>query len=58
MPKSKRNKIVSLTKVKGKGKAGKEELVEKVQDSIDKFENAYVLEYNNMRSGPFKRLQN
>ena len=58
MPKSKRNKMVSLTKVKGKGKAGKEELVDKVQGCVADYENAYVVEFENMRSGPFKLLQN
>ena len=56
MPKSKRNKMVSLTKVKSKGKSGKEELVDKVQDSVGQYDNSYVLAFDNMRSGPFKTM--
>ena len=37
MPKSKRNKVVNLTKVKRRGREGKEELVEKVQEALTNF---------------------
>ena len=56
MPKSKRNKVVNLTKVKSRGREGKEELVEKVQDCVGEYENAYVINFENLRSGPFKQL--
>jgi mRNA turnover protein 4 len=56
MPKSKRSKVVNLTKVKSRGREGKENLVEKVQDNISKYENSYVINFENMRSGPFKQL--
>ena len=46
--------MVSLTKVKKKGRVGKEELVEKIQDCVGEYEHAYVISYENMRSGPFK----
>ena len=58
MPKSKRNKVVNLTKVKSRGREGKEELVEKVQDCVTEYDNSYVINFENMRSGPFKQLQN
>ena len=57
MPKSKRNKIVPLTKVKKHGKEGKMQLVEKIQECIEKFENSYVLSFENMRASPFKTMQ-
>ena len=56
MPKSKRNKVVSLTKVKKKGRDGKEELVEKIQESLGAYKNAYVVSFHNIRAGPFKTL--
>ena len=56
MPKSKRNKIVALTKVKKKGRSGKEDLVEKIQQSLDEYKHNYVLSFENMRAGPFKTL--
>lgn len=54
MPKSKRNKMVSLTKTKKKGREGKEELVDKIQDCCDQYKHAYIVSYENMRSTPFK----
>lgn len=56
MPKSKRNKVVNLTKVKKQGREGKEVLVEKIQDAFGEFDNSYVVSFENMRSGPFKKL--
>lgn len=56
MPKSKRNKVVSLTKVKKKGREAKEELVEKIQKLLEEFNSCYVLQYENMRTSPFKDL--
>jgi mRNA turnover protein 4 len=58
MPKTKRNKLVSLTNTKKKGREGKEALVEKIQDCVDKYDYSYVLSFENMRSGPFKMMQN
>lgn len=58
MPKSKRNKVVSLTKVKRKGREAKEEMVEKIHEAVDKFKNCFVLSFDNMRTGPFKSIQN
>ena len=58
MPKSKRNKVVALTKVKTKGRAGKEDLVVKVRDALDQYRNAFVVSFTNIRSGPFKVVAN
>ena len=56
MPKSKRAKVVALTKVKSKGREGKEKLVEKVQDAVNDYRHAYVVSFENIRAGPFKAL--
>ena len=58
MPKSKRNKVVAMTKVKSKGRAGKEELVGKVREAVEEYRNAFVVSFENIRSGPFKVIAN
>jgi mRNA turnover protein 4 len=58
MPKSKRNKVISLTKVKKQGREAKEEMVEHMHEAIEKYKNAFVLSFQNMRTGPFKKIQN
>ena len=57
MPRSKRNKVVSLTKVKKKGRVGKEEMVESIQQALTSYKRCFVLSFENMRTGPFKKLQ-
>ena len=58
MPKSKRNKVVALTKVKTKGRSGKEELVSNVREAVESYRNAFVVSFENIRSGPFKVIAN
>ena len=58
MPKSKRNKVVALTKVKTKGRSGKEELVSNVREAVENYRNAFVVSFENIRSGPFKVISN
>jgi mRNA turnover protein 4 len=57
MPKSRRNKVVNLTKVKKKGRQAKDDLITTVQEAIDAYANSYVVSFENMRAGPFKYLQ-
>jgi mRNA turnover protein 4 len=56
MPKSKRNKVVSLTKTKKKGREAKEELVDRIKEAVDKYKNCFIVSYENMRTGPFKSI--
>ena len=58
MPRSKRNKVLALTKVKKKGRGAKEEMVESIQQALGEFKRCFVLSFENMRTGPFKKIQN
>ena len=57
MPKSKRNKVLALSKVKKQGRQAKEEMVENIQQANDKYKRQFVLSFENMRTGPFKKIQ-
>ena len=56
MPKSKRNKVVALTKVKKQGREAKENLLESVKEAVENYKNIFALSFENMRAGPFKHL--
>jgi len=57
MPKSKRNKIVSLTKTRSKGREGKEALVEAIRASLDAYPKCYVFRFRNMKNVALKKLR-
>jgi mRNA turnover protein 4 len=50
MPRSKRNKLVSLSKVKSGGKERKETLIAKVRKAAEKYQSLYVFRMSNSRS--------
>lgn len=58
MPKSKRARLVSLTKTVSKGKDQKKELMEKVRDACDLYNYIYIIEPQNMRNASLKDVRN
>lgn len=57
MPKSARNKVVSLAKTAKKGRENKELLVEQLREAMDKYAYIYVLDVQNMRNLFLKEIR-
>lgn len=57
MPKSKRNKAVTLSKTKKKGRERKEKIVNSIRDAAETYSSAYVFAPENMRNLKFKELK-
>lgn len=57
MPKSKRNKAVTLSKTKKKGKEHKEAIVTAIREAAEKYASVYVFSFQNMRNLKFKEFR-
>ncbi|GMT05374.1 hypothetical protein PENTCL1PPCAC_27548 [Pristionchus entomophagus] len=57
MPRSKRDKDVSLTKVKKKTRETKEGLVQQLRHAVDEYPNVFVYEFENMRASKFVQVR-
>lgn len=58
MPKSKRDKVVSLTATKKKAYDTKKDLVAEVQECCNKFKSIYLIEVHNERNNLLKEIRN
>ncbi|KAJ3190074.1 mRNA turnover 4 [Gaertneriomyces sp. JEL0708] len=58
MPKSKRAKVVHLTKTEKKGREGKENAFNLVRECIDKYKHVYIFSVENMRNTYLKEVRN
>ncbi|KAL1516860.1 hypothetical protein ABEB36_000700 [Hypothenemus hampei] len=57
MPKSKRDKKISLTKTDKKGLALKQKIVEDVRNCIEKYNSVYLFTFKNMRNEKMKEVR-
>lgn len=57
MPKSKRNKLVTLSKTQKKGREHKEGVVAAVRECFDRYPDMYVFEFENMRNAKLKEFR-
>jgi mRNA turnover protein 4 len=57
MPKSKRDKEVTLTKVKRKGKESKSKLVDDIRQCVDEYENVFAFSVDNIRSSKLAAIR-
>lgn len=58
MPKSKREKLVHLSKTAKKGKVAKEKLMSQLTECLDVFSRLFVFSVENMRNDTFKQIRN
>jgi len=57
MPKSKRNRVISLTKVDKKIRTDKERIVDEIREYLDQYSSVYLFEVENMRNNKLKELR-
>ncbi|KAG8466953.1 hypothetical protein KFE25_008332 [Diacronema lutheri] len=57
MPKSKRERKVTLSKTKGKGFKGKEKIVDEVRACVERYTSVYVYTADNLRSAPLQVIR-
>jgi mRNA turnover protein 4 len=57
MPKSKRNKYISLTKTEKRVSERKESLVKELREAVDQYSAIYLLNFVNVRSSHFKDVR-
>ncbi|KAI3908290.1 hypothetical protein MKX01_027312 [Papaver californicum] len=57
MPKSKRNRPVTLSKTKKKGREQKEKIVDSIRKAVEDFNSIYVFSFENMRNLKFKEFR-
>lgn len=57
MPKSKRNRPVTLSKTKKKGREHKENIVSSIREAVEKYDSIYVFNFENMRNLKFKEFR-
>eukprot|EP00898_Chlorokybus_atmophyticus_P001828 jgi/Chlat1/2646/Chrsp178S02505 len=57
MPKSKRNKVVTLSHTKKKGRERKETLVSRVRECLDSYKSLYIIRFGNLRNIKLKELR-
>ncbi|KAF5743903.1 mRNA turnover protein 4 like [Tripterygium wilfordii] len=57
MPKSKRNRAVTLSKTKRKGREHKESIVNTIRQAAENYNSAYVFSFENMRNLKFKEFR-
>ncbi|KAL1925699.1 uncharacterized protein VTP21DRAFT_582 [Calcarisporiella thermophila] len=57
MPKSKRSKVVTLSKTEKKGREGKEALFQQIRDAVDNFAYIWMFSVENMRNTYLKDVR-
>lgn len=57
MPRSKRAKVVSLTKTSGKGKDEKTASIEMLRSALDEYKHLFGIKFENMRTAAFKEVR-
>ncbi|XP_068669198.1 uncharacterized protein [Aristolochia californica] len=57
MPKSKRNKVVTLSKTKKKGREQKESIVNSIRQAAEEYASVYVFSFESMKNLKFKEFR-